>query len=301
MRCFNCEYSDFLDNVFVCTAFKIGPVKILGKAPCNGFLFRNVWKLYGDRLIGFPISAGYPDHPDRVMIRKKEFLKKNLTEADIWEYYDRVKRHMIPFLRNKDLAVQVVVDNKTILKRHKSPKEKQYLSVNNISEFDEINNGRNVSWYIGERRETDIAIIDTDPGADVNFDMIKKYTLLSIELLRDINFVREIDCLYTGKRGFHVWGWLKRKRNINDVRETLERMLIARFGIDKNVTITKKPKPSQIRLDISINKEAGLHICPLSIRFETGLVAWWVPLNRIQIFEKKNNTIENIIKKLKAL
>jgi len=297
--CLNCRNSDFVENFWVCRFYKLGNVKIDIGSFCKGQFFDNIFKIKGDELVGFPISAFYPSHPDRIVIRKKKDLEDHIREKDIWEYYDKVKKHMIVFLKNKDLAVQVYADSGTILKRHKSPQQKEYLKVKNLSDFDELNNGRNVSWYIGERDKTDVAIVDTDPGEGVNFDKIKEHTLLVGEFLSSLDFIQSVEYLFTGKRGFHIWGWLKRRTDIDKIRKKLEDFLKEKFAEDEHITITKKPQRNQIRMDISINKEAGLHICPLSIRFETGLVSWWVPKNKVLDFDKKNYTMDYILRNIK--
>ncbi|MEM4326415.1 MAG: hypothetical protein QXU40_03870, partial [Candidatus Pacearchaeota archaeon] len=249
---------------------------------------------------GFDVNAYYPSHPDRVVIRKNKFLDSSLLEKDILTYYDKVKRLMIPFFKNRDVAIQIFADgNKTILKRHVSPKEKKYIEIRSIADFDKFNTGRAVAFYIGERTKNNYAIIDTDPGEGVNFITIKKLTVEVGNALNELDMFEDIDYLFTGKRGFHIWAWLKRSRDIDDIREGLEEFLNDYFKDSDKITITKKPRKGQVRMDISINKEAGLHICPLSLRFETGLVSWWVPEKKLMEFEKTNYTIERILKKVK--
>jgi len=246
------------------------------------------------------VLAYYPNHPDKKVVKKNKFYPKGLTEADVWEYYDKVKRKMLPFFEDKFVAFGVVGDNfQWILKRHKGKGHKDYIKIESIEDFDEFNNGRNVEFYIHEVSQTDVAIIDTDPGNKIedDFDLIKEYTKEAVKVMKKLSGLDRVRILYSGKRAFHVWGFLKRKRKIDDIRDELWALLEEHFKDDNSVTITKKPKPTQMRLDISINKEAGLHIAPFSLRAKTGLYAGWVSQSKLDEFKKEEHKIDKIIKK----
>lgn len=298
--CLSCVYSGYTENHgFFCHVGRVF-FKKTDLSACD--LYSSVFRVTATEALNLPLSvnAYYPSHPDRVMIKKNRFTGKSITEGEVWEYYDKVKRLMLPFFKNKDVFLGIVGEGgKKIFKRHPSPKVEEYITITSIDDFDKYNNGRTVEFYIAERSKTDVAIIDTDPGEGTTFQSIKEHSLKAYDIMKEIEFVDEVEILYTGKRGFHIWGWLKRRRNVDDVREELWDRLEKEFENDEHITITKKPGRGQIRMDISINKEAGVHIAPLSLRIETGLVAWWVPRNRVMDFDKTEHTIEKVLGKLK--
>jgi DNA primase len=302
VSCLECCFSDFDGGHVICRYGRVPLFVDIGFAErCVNF--RDVFVVTAEESLRVPLSvnAYYPSHPERVMVKKNRFIPKALTEADVWEYYDKVKRLMIPFFKNKDVFLGIVGDEgQKIFKRHPSPKVKEYITINNIADFDKYNNGRTVEFYIAERDRTDVAIIDTDPGEGTTFERIKEHTLKAYDIMDSLEMVAETEILYTGKRGFHVWGWLHRRRNIDDVREELWDVLEREFADDEHITITKKPQRGQIRMDISINKTAGVHIAPLSIRVETGLVSFWVPKNRVMDFDKTEHTTDKILRKVKG-
>lgn len=302
--CLRCVYSDFIqgEDGLICKAFTVPFILDFEYIWQGCDKFKSEFSISAEEAIRFPlrIKGGYPDRPEEVIIKKNRFIPKSLTKGDIWEYYDKVKKQIIPFFKNKDAFLGIVVESgKKVFKRYPSPKAKEYITINNVEDFDKYNTGRTVEFYIAERDKTDVAIIDSDPGENVTFNSMKEHTLLAYDIMVDLEMIAEVEILYTGKRGFHLWGWLHRRRNIDDVRQELWDALEKGFEGEEHITITKKPKKGQIRMDISINKTAGVHIAPLSIRVETGLVAFWVPKNRMMSFEKTMHTTDKILYKLK--
>ena len=76
--------------------------------------------------------SDFPEHPDSVIIRADNYnYTSNITEETIWKYYDKVKKQILPFLKDKDLFVVLKTKTGQIYMRHPWKGKSEYIRINN--------------------------------------------------------------------------------------------------------------------------------------------------------------------------
>ena len=244
------------------------------------------------------IKTDYPEHPDKIVIRKNEFSPE-VKEIDIWNYYDGIKNKLIPELKGRDLFV--VVSPKTgqkIYIRHPYDKKTNFIRINNNDEFETYHSGRTVEYHRTSPVVTDEVVFDMDPGSAATFQEIKNVVQLCLDFIKSQkDFKVKTEIRYTGKRSFHITAYLKTKKKISEIKKEIEDRLKETFKDHKDIVIaSNKPSGHKVNIDLSPMKENGGHVAPYSLRVETGLVC--VLVSNLKNFEKDDAKLEKIYKQL---
>lgn len=250
------------------------------------------------------VQADYPDHPNEIVITKGENPAglKDIKEIDVYNYYEGVKGKLIPELRGYNLFI--VIKPKGVLRpgqkgiyiRHPYDKKTEYIRINNEKEFEEYHSGRTVEYHLTSPRMVPWYIIDIDPGSE-GFSHIKKVVAEVADELKKVSEVKKIEIRYTGKRGFHVLGWLIKSKNVNNARKFLNVWLKNNFGERNDTVIGESPKGKKAALGLSPMKLNGGHISKYSMRI-TGLCCLEVERSKLMEFKKEDASIEKTYKKI---
>ena len=200
------------------------------------------------------------EHPNTILINADNYIySKNITEGVVWQYFDDMKKKIVPYLKGSDLFVVLKVGKREIFLRKPFDKKTEFIRVNNEKDFDKLNIGRMVEVYITSTRKIDYFVLDLDPGKDLIWGDIKRGTLQLHDFLKDTKELKDVKIFYTGNKSFHIWCYLKgEKKNVDDVRKNWTKILEDKFKDDKFHTVDKRnPKKNQLNIDFSPVKFNG--------------------------------------------
>jgi len=168
------------------------------------------------------IKAFYPDHPDKRVIKKNDFYKNDLSEKDIWNYLDKVKNLIIPEIKGRYLLLRLLTeDGRDVVIRH-DRKTGKFYKIDNVKEYDKLNNGRVVAFYPEAKSSDNIVRVDLDPNKHFKFDEVKDVTLKIIDILERNKFIKKVKVKFSGNRGFHIVAEFKDNVSTKDLREEIE-------------------------------------------------------------------------------
>ena len=216
-------------------------------------------------------------------------LAKGLTKEDLWNYYYHYGNELLQDLRDgKAIVVQAFEPQKPILRRHHNDQWIQIQSMENVDNPNDLlywATRRTVEFHKVLPEQTDLLVVDIDPGPRATFDTAKKVAKILATFLAGLPGVRDVEVRFSGHRGFYVVGRYKTKKNINWLRQWLRDQLTTFKNQNPNLKLTlQKPLGDEIRLDLSPMKRGGSFRALGSVSYETGLRSVRVPLERIDEF-----------------
>jgi hypothetical protein len=220
-----------------------------------------------------------PKNPKTLVI-KNEFYPDGLSEEDIWNYYQKVK---IPLLREtlgKTLMVFFATNlNKNVVLRKN--KSNQLIRLN-YTDYDEIVNGRTLSFHLEMEKFSSYGIIDIDID---NFELAKETTMNVYEtMIQNRKLIDDVKIIFTGKESFHIRSYFKGDYPIDYIRESLRDYLMEK-NMDRKHTIAGKRTKNIPNLDLGRNHYKAAHICLHSLSV-IGLRSMEIFLNRLKHFRK---------------
>jgi len=218
----------------------------------------------------------------------------------MWNYYSGVKGKMLSELKGREMFIGIVPKGykkgqKPVYVRHPYDKKTDRILINSEKDFDTYHSGRTVEYHITMPHMAPYYVIDYDAG-DESFPQTKKVVAEIADRLRKLPEVKSVEIRYTGKRGFHVLGWLKKARDVDEARDLLKSWLKDNFGERDDVTIAESPSGKKGALGLSSMKENGGQVALWSLRV-TGRCCVEVPRASLMSFEKENATIDKTFKK----
>jgi len=243
--------------------------------------------------------SDYPDHPDDIVISSKERLTggPNINEIDVWSYYNGIKKDIIKRLKDHNLFIVIKSDSKPIYIRHPYDKKTEFIRINNIDDFDEYHSGRTVEYHITMPSRCPYYIVDFDGIPGDKFEKTKKVAGEVADRMKENTDVKKVEIRYTGKRGFHILGWLKKPINIDIARNNLKEWLREKFGDHKDVIIAETAKDGKGALGVAPMKLNGGHVAKHSMRI-TGLCCVEVDRGSLNKFNRESARFEKIYKKI---
>ena len=184
------------------------------------------------------LTADYPDHPDETII-------PGITEKDVFSYYEGVKGKMLSELKGREIFVGIVpkgykVGQKPVYVRHPYDKKTDYIHINSIEDFDKYNGGRVLEIHVTMPATAPYYVVDFDAVED--WPTTKKITTEIADMLEKLPEVKNVEIRFSGKRGFHTLGWLKKPKPVAQAREDLKEHLRNTFGERKDLVIGESPK-----------------------------------------------------------
>ena len=223
-----------------------------------------------------------------------------LSKHDIAEYYSdpAVRAEILSQIKNKPVLAVNSREGKTFVRRNApSGKPIRILkAMNNASDQNDL------AWYTDRRysefhptigRRTRKVWVDIDPGPKRDFESLKPVVSQVENALREMPEVRDTDITYSGGRGFHVRGNLRRKSITDDIRHAINKQLQEKGILG---TVFQPPQGREIRLDTSTLKNKGSIRAAYSLNSETGRVA--VPLTQRELrgFKPEQASVKRILR-----
>lgn len=244
-------------------------------------------------------EADYPDHPDDIVISKKENIENlaPIKEINIYNYYEGIKNDLIKELKGNDLFIVVKPDSKPVYIRHPYDKKSEFIRINNEKDFEEYHSGRTVEYHLTMPKMTPKYIIDYDPNENEKWDKTKENIKKIVNEMNKLPKIKKTEIRYTGKRGFHVHGILKEEQEIDSARNFLENWLKKIFKERDDLTVSESPTKNKSALGLSPMKYNGGHVAKHSLRV-SGLCCVEVPRNKLKSFEKKDASMPKTYKKV---
>jgi len=251
------------------------------------------------RKLAESIVADYPKHPDDLVLPKSDWSSKALYEKDIYKYYSGAISKMLPELKGRNLFIGIVPkgykSGKPIYIRHPYHGNTEYIRIDNAIEFEIYHSGRLTEIHVTMPRQCPYFIVDIDaPG---KFSDTKKITAEVADALEKVPEVKNVEIRYSGKRGFHVLGWLKKSKDVDDARSFLHEWLKETFGDRDDVVLGESPQGDKPALGLSPMKVNGGQVALWSLRV-SGLCCVEVPRSQLMSFEREDASLEKTFKKL---
>lgn len=244
-------------------------------------------------------KSSYPKHPDQLVVKKNEFFPEGVKEIDVFNYYTGIKNKLIPELKGRDLFVVMAISpGNELYLRHPYNKKTEFIRINSVKDFEKYHTGKTVEYHRTSSTITDEVVFDIDPGPKATFDSIKDVVVQCLDFIKkQDDFKGQPEVRYTGKRGFHITGYLKDKKNISSIKKDIEKRLDKEFkNSEKIVIATNKPEGKKVNIDLSPMKVDGGHIAPYSMRIATGLCC--KPVSNLKNFDKEDAKFDKTYKEL---
>ncbi len=223
------------------------------------------------------------DHKDIVVVKNK-FYPSGLTQQDVWEYYQKVKRLIVNEVKYREVMIMFAVRaNEFVVKRKLSNNRPITITSQN---YDKIISGRTVSLHTAMRNFEDFGIIDVD--CDI-FSLAKRATYDVATHFVNETGVKKVLVYFTGKESFHVKIMLHRAMSITNIRDFL-RSSILKSDLSRKYTVLHKRHVHIPNLDLCIDKYRGNFIVPNALSI-WGLKSVQVPVSRISEFKKESTKI----------
>lgn len=178
-------------------------------------------------------DSNYPEHPETILL-KNEYYPKGLKEKDVWNYYDKMKLKILPYLKGRKILLRMIVGKgKDLVVRH-DPKTNKFITISDEKEFDRWNNGRVVSFYTEMKAKDNFVRVDLDANEKFPFSRVKDVATEIYNLLKKNKFIKNVGIKYSGRVGFHIVAEFLDKVSTGDLRKEIDEL-------KKEIDITKVP------------------------------------------------------------
>lgn len=222
-----------------------------------------------------------PQNPNTIIIKNK-FYPRGLTELDIWNYYQKVKKDLLKETFNRDLMFFVATDlNKQIIRRRM--KSGQTIRMN-PKNYDNLITGRSLSIHSAMGNIEEIGVIDVDIDPRDGFRWAQKATAEVYDfVMNDMPVISSAKIKFTGKTSFHIVCNFGRKNRIDAIRFLLQKFL-RNSDLSRRYSVAGPRRLGVPNLDLSINKIRGNFITLHSLSV-IGLRCMEVSYNNLMRFD----------------
>ena len=223
---------------------------------------------------------GYPINPGTIILKNK-FYSRGLTEINVWNYYQSVKRSILEETKSRDIMLVIMADlNKPIIRRRGKQNKVIRLTPAN---YDDIITGRTLSIHSAMGPYETFSIIDIDIHPSDGFSWAKEVTSQVYNYVMDkMPLVRSATIRYTGKQSFHIKCEFGRKMKMDSIRFLMKKFLME-SELSRVYTVGGKRRAGVPNLDLSPNKYRGNYIT-LNALSMWGLKSMEVPYNSLRSF-----------------
>ncbi|MDG3582277.1 non-homologous end-joining DNA ligase [Galbibacter pacificus] len=266
------------------------------------------------KIQGVPIT-----HPDKIL-----FPEIGLSKIEMVNYYKRVAKYMIPYLKNRPLTLHRFPDGvnkqgfyqknaadyfpdfiKTVQIKTEEGENTQIV-CNNKKSLVYLANQGTIGFHIwlsrtDKLRKPDKVVFDLDPSKD-SFKKLKE----GVKIIKAFMAKQGKECnvMTSGKKGIHIWYRIRRTTTFEDLRpkikqyaEELEKLHPEIF----TTAIRKNKRNGKIFIDYLRNFYAQTSVCPYSLRptknAGIAMPLSWSELDDIPASDHFN--VKNIDKRLK--
>ena len=246
-------------------------------------------------------TAHYPKHPDDIVITKQQSLVgKEMSEIDVYSYYtDGVVTEMLKELKGREMFIGMRLKDhpgpKPTYIRHPYDGKTEYIHINNKEDMEIYHSGRTVEYHITMPAICPYYVVDFDAVED--WPTTKKIIGEIADFLDKLPEVKSVDIRYSGKRGFHLLGWLKKPMPVDKAREALKEHLKETFGDRDDLVLGESPSGKKGALGVSPMKLNGGQVALWSLRV-TGLCCVEVPRAKLAGFQREDARPEKVYKQL---
>jgi hypothetical protein len=199
----------------------------------------------------------YPQNPDTIVIKNK-FYPAGLTELEIWNYYQKVKRDLLKETFNRDLMVFIATDvNKNIIRRRMKSGRTIRMNPKN---YENIITGRTISIHSAMGNIEEIGVIDVDVDERDGFRWAQKATAEVYDyVMNEMPVISSAQIRFTGKTSFHIVCNFGRKNRIDAIRFLLQKFL-RNSDLSRRYSVAGRRALGVPNLDLSVNKIHGNYI-----------------------------------------
>jgi len=224
----------------------------------------------------------YPENPETIVV-KNRFYPQGLREIDVWNHYQKVKRHLLQETRNLDLMFVIMVDeNKSIMKRRVGTSTIRLTPQN----YDEIITGRTVSIHNSMGSISSYGIIDIDIDPRDNFRWAIQATKETYDFVMDkMPVVKKASMRFTGKSSFHIVCDFERRMKVDTMKYLLQKFL-SESDLARVYQIDGRRKSGVPNLDLGRNCLRCNHIALHALSI-WGLQCMEVPYMKIDRFNPR--------------
>lgn len=254
-------------------------------------------------------------HPDKVIYKSTKTTKK-----DIFNYYQKVKNRMLPFIKNRLLTTvrcpngieskffkKHFDDNPNLEKVRRKNKEGSFENYYYIKDekglLSEVQMN-SIEFHVGVSeisKNPDIMVFDLDPDENLSIEKLRKGVKDLKEILDSLNLKSYLKT--SGGKGYHIYVPIKKKITFNKFEKIayeIANTLKTKYEDKYTINMQKKIRKNKIFIDYFRNKKGSTIVAPYSIRARNlpyvSMPIKWSELDKI----KPNDiTIDIAIKRLK--
>ena len=259
------------------------------------------------KIAGIKISS-----PEKII-----YPQKGITKLDVVKYYEKVAEFMLPFIKNRPLAVIRCHDNiqNTFFKKHPTTdREITNTFFDEDEEYFYVKSKKDIIYQAqmgtiefhpwGSRlpkiQQPNLMVFDLDPGEDISIERLRE----GVRDLKNILTELHLTCFLktSGGKGYHVVVPFKRTNNWNTFSQFSKRvaeLMELQFPYKYTTNIRKNQRQGKIFIDYLRNTKGATCIAPYSLRARENapisMPISWKDLNKIT---PNQITIENIKPKM---
>ncbi len=223
-------------------------------------------------------------HPEKII-----FPKLKITKLEMVQYYGKVAKKMLPYMKDRPLTLHRFPDGigkdgfyqknaadyfpdfiKTVKVKTEDGENTQIL-CNSEKALIYLANQGTVGFHIWLSKKDKLykpnkIVFDLDPPKD-SFEKVKKAAQIVGDFLREKGF--DPNLMTTGQSGFHVWYKIQRRKTYDQLRPKLKELVneLEKQNPELFTTAVRKNKrEGKIFLDYLRNAYAQTSVCPYSLR-----------------------------------
>lgn len=228
-------------------------------------------------------------HPEKVI-----YPKPKITKAEVVDYYVRIAKYMLPYLKDRPLSMQRFPDGidkqgfyqkdagdyfpdwiKTISVKKEEGGTVHHVVVNDAATLAYIATQMCLVFHrwlskISKMNNPDVMIFDLDPSGK-DFNMVRHAAITLKELLEELGLVPFV--MTTGSRGLHVVVPLKGTEDFDEVRKfarDLAQIMVDEDPKHLTLEMRKDKRKGKIFVDYLRNGFGATGVAPYSLRARPG-------------------------------
>ena len=267
------------------------------------------------------ISENAPEDIELTSPDKIIFKNGKVTKKDIYDYYKKVSKYMMPYLDNRLISTVRRPDGKDnffmkhlnndsknlgIKKiRNKEDENSDYYYFKNATGLLEEVQMNSFEFHIWGAKQNkinnpDILVFDLDPDEGLSLAKVRRGVKDLKQILDKLKLTSYLKT--SGGKGYHIYvpinsvSWHKLEKIAKDVANILVESYPDRYTIN----MRKENRKGKIFIDFFRNKKGATSVCPYSLRLKdkatVSLPIKWSELDKIN---PDGITIKNIDKYLK--
>ena len=218
-----------------------------------------------------------------------------LTKEDINTYYGTpaIQKALLEAVGNREVVIRQNFSPDNIVLRRKDERGR-FIHLT-PERLDAWNEKRLSEIHPTFGKKVDSLLVDIDPKEGVPWNRTKQVAETVAKSLRSNDDVSDVSLQFSGNRGFYVRGLLNERIGVDRARNRTQRIL---------GNLAQRPDVSfgtdgKIRLDTTPLKVRGSVRAPYSLDSRTGLVAAPVKIEDLKKIEKKDFTVDKIMRKIR--